>query len=237
MVQGRKRERTGHEAHDAIFRQRATEAERKLVALPTARQDEPEPLRQPPDRKLERPRGRPVDPLHVVHCHQHRLFSCQRRQDGDERGRRRPRIGGAFRIDPEQRARERALLRRRQRRARLLERTSDEIPKGDVRELRLCLGRPRLENPVRTPFGSAHRLEPDGRLTDPRLALDHERCRACCHPGDEGFDRAELRLATDDRGHRGRPLRSCPGTGTSRQFLICATTVLETGSPAWSTLL
>ena len=130
-----------------------------------------------------------------------RRVGGERRQDADQPGRRRPRIGRFVRLGAQQGNRKRPLLRRGQGRARLVERLAEQVGERNVGELRLALRRTDLEHPVGPVLGSPDRLQPERRLANAGLALDQQSEGARRNPVEEPFDRLQLGLATDYRVH------------------------------------
>ena len=80
----------------------------------------------------------------------------------------------------------------------LVEDVLEEIAEPDVREPALGLGRPRREHAQAPPARSLDAREPERRLADPRLALEHERGRPLVGAVDEGVERGELLVPADD---------------------------------------
>ena len=89
----------------------------------------------------------------------------------------------------------------RQNGAGLVEGCTDEIGKGGIRELRLALRGPRLENAEPSRLGNAEAFEPDRRLSDACLAFDDERMRSQRGALEETLDGGKLSLTADDRLH------------------------------------
>ena len=74
-----------------------------------------------------------------------------------------------------------------------------------MREAALGLGRPRREDAQSARARMLDAGEPERRLADPGLALEHERRRPCRRSADEGAEGGELLLSADDLdGHRAR---------------------------------
>ena len=201
VVQRRHRERSDDDPLTTVVRQRTREPERQVgVSFDPPRHEQREPGRQPPRREREGLLRRRVEPLDVVDRQQHGAPRRERVQDGDQRGRGRSRVRRLVRLSEQERRFERAPLQRRQLALRLLERGADEVGDRRVRELRLALRRARLQHAETARIGSPHRLEPERRLADPRLAVEDERGRTFGRAVEEAPGCGELLLAADDRG-------------------------------------
>ena len=113
----------------------------------------PDPPRQPPDGELERAPGGLVHPLRVVDRDDEGITAAEDRQHGQERARRRPRVGRLVRLPKEQRHFECLPLRWRQGVAHLVEDAAHEVAEDSEREVGLGLGWPGLEHPVAVAHG------------------------------------------------------------------------------------
>jgi hypothetical protein len=90
---------------------------------------------------------------------------------------------------------ERAPPGRRERRQDFVEDVLEQIAETCVSEAALGLGRSRREHTQSQRARMLDACEPETRLPDPRLALDHERSRPSPLVVDEGEERGELLLS------------------------------------------
>jgi hypothetical protein len=137
--------------------------------------------------------------LDVVDREQQRPLGRERREDTHQRRRTRPWIRRLVGFRSQQDSGQCAILRRRKRRARLVECAPDEIGKDGVRELRFTLRRPRLQHPEAAILRGTDRLQPDRRLADSGLALEQQRSRTFRDRVDERGDYRKLPLAPHER--------------------------------------
>ena len=94
----------------------------------------------------------------------------------------------------------------------IMENAVEKVAQADVCESLLSLRRPRRKH--RGTVSVLHRREPERRLANARLSLEHERSGRCVRPLDEGADGGELRTPRDDLPHH-PPLADGDGGRTS----------------------
>jgi hypothetical protein len=140
---------------------------------------------QPPDRELQNPGRRKVEPLRVVD----RQHQGARRGKGHERTMERGRKGPAIRrggggLRPEQRHLEGGSLRRREGVERLVDDPVEEISEGREGEPRLGLGGPRRQCAIGEGSGLCQAVEPQSALADARFAPEDQGLR----PGGDGIE-------------------------------------------------
>ncbi len=138
-------------------------------------------------------RGLVVEPVRVVHGHEHRALigkEAQAVEDGQPDG---PPLGrGSIRVLEQERDLERAAPWRREPRQHVRERRREQVAERGKGELDLGARRAAGQD---ARIGGGDSCFPDGRLADPRLALDDDRGR---RPGEEVGDRRELGLTAED---------------------------------------
>ena len=105
------------------------------------------------------------------------------------------------RLVAEERDLERTPPRCRERGQYVVEDVVEEIPKADVREPALGLGRSRREDTHTPRTRVLDAGEPERRLPDTRFALEHERSRPSLRSGDESAEESEFLVSADDLGH------------------------------------
>ncbi len=128
VVQRRQLQRTRDEPLEPLLRERCIEPERQpFAASGTSRQQDPESCRRAPQGERQRPLGRRVEPLRVVHGNEHGLFLRERDEDAHERSTDRALVGGLIRVGLEQRDREPSLLWSREESAGLVEDAADQV--------------------------------------------------------------------------------------------------------------
>jgi hypothetical protein len=172
---------------DPLVRKRSIQTQRERVVLDAARRDE-EPDRhvvQPPDRELQNPGRRKVEPLHVVD----RQHQGTRHGKGYERTMERGRKGPAIRrggggLHPEQRHLEGGSLRWRERIERFVDDPLEEISEAGDGEPRLGLRGPRRKCAVGEGPSLRQGVEPQGALADARFAPEDQGLR----PGGDGIE-------------------------------------------------
>ena len=179
-------------------------AEEDAVESRTAREEHADALGPKPSSRVGEPTGRGrVEPLGVVDRDDDRALVGERTQRAQER--ETDRVGvrrRALVVAEDERARERPVLRRRQRRERLVEHGAQEIADAGERERRLALGRAGREDAEPTVARLLETRLPEGGLPDAGVAFerDHDRSR-----GDARHEVAkgrELGLPSHDaRGH------------------------------------
>jgi hypothetical protein len=109
-------------------------------------------------------------------------------------------VRGAIRgLSNEQRRIERRALGRRQGRQHVRDRELEEVGEAGEGELRLGLGRARLENREAAIAGGVDPGAPDRRRPDPGLAGDQQPRRPLSGPPENGVDYRKLVLPGDDR--------------------------------------
>ena len=142
VVQRRERQRSGSDPPESFLGQRTRETEGQLsTGLRTTGDQHPQPRRQAANRERECfLRGR-VEPLHIVHRHEHGSLRGKRGEHGDERRCRRPRVSGLVRLGAQESRSEGALLHGRKHRPGLVEGGADQIGERGVRELGLATPR------------------------------------------------------------------------------------------------
>jgi hypothetical protein len=158
-------------------------------------------------REGERTRRRGVEPLDVVHPENDGPIRCEQPNGGANRHGERARIrrvpSGSLH---EERDLERASLRSRQLGQNVLENVFEQISQPGVSEPTLGLGRPRRKDAQSPLAGRLDACEPERRLPDARLALEHECRRPSRRSVEEGVECVEFLLPADDAR-----TRVCPG--------------------------
>ena len=152
-------------------------------------------------REGQRVRGLVVEPVRVVHGHEHRALlgkEAQAVEDGQPDSAplgRRP-----IRVLEQERDLERAAPRRRQPRQHVREHGREQVAERGKGQLDLGACRAAGQD---ASMGGGDACLPDGRLADPRLALDDDRSR---RRGEEVGNRRELGLTAEDAcgGHERR---------------------------------
>ena len=94
---------------------------------------------------------------------------------------------------------ERAAPRRRQRRQDPLEHVLEQVAEAGVSEPPLQFRRPRYEDTRSSFTRGLDTRQPESRLSDPRLALEHQCRRVLGVAFEECVDGVELRISADDR--------------------------------------
>jgi hypothetical protein len=107
-------------------------------------------------------------------------------------------LSRAFGLGAKQRHLECAPLWRRQPVRDFVKRTLEEIAQRGEGELRLRDGRRAREDAVASPLGLVETPAPECRLPDPRLSLQDGRLCPTFRATQEGADRVELAVPTDD---------------------------------------
>ena len=157
---------------------------------------------EPSERERERARRRGIEPLKIVDRDENGPVvgeQLQRAPSRDPECARIHRICG--RLFEEKRHLERAPPGRRQRGQDVVEDVLEEIAEPDVGEAALGLGRSRREDAQSTRARMLDAGQPERRLPDPRIALQHECGRPFPHVVDEGVKGGELLLPADDLEH------------------------------------
>ena len=164
---------------------------------------------QAPAGELEHARGGLVEPLDVVHGHEHRAGICENAQAAQEGGSNCPVVGrSAARLLEQERDRERPPLRRRKLRQRLGGDVTEQIGEPGESELHLGAARTGREDTQPQAARTLHPLLPQTRLPDTRLSLEEERMRPVFQKREKLIDACELLLPADeafDHGQCGQP--------------------------------
>jgi hypothetical protein len=155
--------------------------------------------RQPARGKRERVARRRVEPLRVLDRHddasgRRELPERRQQRHADRPDIRRPVVV----LLAEERDGERASLRCRQSREHLFDRLPEQVAEAHEAERRFGLRRAARQHPVSASLGFSDGGLPQGRLADPRLALDEDRDGPLRIAGQTLLDRRELVLAADD---------------------------------------
>jgi hypothetical protein len=106
--------------------------------------------------------------------------------------------GVAWRFLQKQRKLECAPSRCRQCRQHVVEHVLEQVAEANVREAAFGFGRSRREDAQPSPAGMLDACKPERRLSDARVALDHERSRSRPRCADEGVNGGEFFLPADD---------------------------------------
>ena len=195
-------QRSHRQQLDALRAQRPLHRRRlDAVGEPPGEQQQHGARGETAQRERERARRRCVEPLHVVDCQQHRASLAEHVQHvahRDTEGAVVDRFVCGFLV--QQRNLERPPPRHRQQRRDIGEDLLEEVAETDVRETPLGLRGPRREHDQAALARRGHPFEPERRLADPRLAVQHEPGRSVRRPADEGLNGSELPLPADDLG-------------------------------------
>ena len=144
---------------------------------------------EPPQSEGEHARRGRVKPLNVVHRYDHRLLQAEQLQHVANGDTDRALVDAVARCVPsEHRNLEGAAPGRGQCRQRLVDDAFEQITEAGVREAALGLDRPCRENPRTALLPLLDAREPQRRLADARLALEHERNRRLRHLLNERLD-------------------------------------------------
>ncbi len=148
---------------------------------------------KPPQHERQDIRGARIDPLHVIDRDENGPLLGERMHDRDER---KPENTGLRRRPPglpkEQRRLERASLERHEQRERLVHDRREQVTDRCERDPRLRRTRPRFEDTQAALVREAQSLLPQGRLADPRLALEQQRLTRVWNSLDERREREQL---------------------------------------------
>ena len=168
--------------HDAVAGQRTSKlAEEDAFESRTAREEHPDALGPQSSARVREACGRGrVEPLDVIDRDDDRAIVGERTQRGQER--ETDRVGVRWRpfvVTEEERARERAVLYRRQGRERQVEHGVQQIADAGERERRLALGRTGCEDAEPTVARLLETSLPERGLPDAGVAFerDHNRSR------------------------------------------------------------
>ena len=155
------------------------ERERRRRTEPARQQREHPLATQPPYRERQGPGRVGVEPLQVIHRHDHASPGGEVAQRPEHRHRDRSLVRHLpVRVRHEQRDLQRAPLGRRQIRDRVLELGLEQISECGVRQRSLGLGGTRLEHAEAALARRLDRSPPQRRLADARLTLEQQRGRA-----------------------------------------------------------
>ena len=143
---------------------------------------------------------RPVQPLHIVDSEQHRSVF---RQFDDQRPHSHANRLGVRQATSAKAATcecklQRLPLRARERADPLVHNRPQQVAQADERQPGLGLITAAPEHAVPHGRGRSEYRKPEGRLSDPRLALDQQRLRALGHALEELPRLGELRITADD---------------------------------------
>ena len=149
----------------------------RTFAEATGEQEEDRPLVHPPQRERECARRGRVEPLVVVDREDNRPLGSENLQRAPDRDAERARIEVVSILLDEERDLQRMAPGRRQRRQHALENALEQVAEAGVGQPPLRFSRPRHEDAEPSFTRSLDPGEPERRLPDACLALEHERQR------------------------------------------------------------
>ena len=156
-------------------------------------------LAHPPQREREYARRRRVEPLDVVDGKHDRRLCSESLQCASDCDAERARIGVTRRVFEQQCHLERTPPRRRQLRQDSLEDLVEQVAEAGVSEPSVELCRPRHEDTHSALTRGLDARQPDGGLSDPGGALEHQCRRSLEGTVEECVDGVKLRVSADRR--------------------------------------
>src|SRR5262245_39905447 len=165
--------------------------------------DQPDRAAQAPQREGECAGRRGVEPMHVVDRDDDRSLLAEQMEHVAHGHGEGAMVGAVLRGLAQQRYFQRAQAGRRQPGLDIVKCILEEVAQPEVSEAAFGLGWPRGKNAPTQQTRVLDTCQPERRLSNPRLALEHECRRLVGGTIKESIERAELYVAPDDtgRGH------------------------------------
>jgi len=191
-------QRADGQLHHGAGRERLLEVGRLAPLHPPTGEQEEDGVAQAPGRERESAPRRAVEPLDVVDRNEDGRLPGEDLEavpDGDAQS---ARIDVRLRVVEEERRLERLAPGRGEHGDDVSEGMLEQVAESREGEPRLGLGRTRDQHAIPTRACQRDPRQPEGRLSDPRLALEHEGVRALHVALHEVAERRELRLPSHD---------------------------------------